>query len=101
MGIHDEPRKILKSLPGIEFNEMKESDRCCGFGGVFSMFHYDLAMKIAQKKVERIKDTGSEILVTGCPGCMMHIADGITQAGMPIKVKHTVELLDERHEVQR
>lgn len=95
MGIRDKPREILKSLPGVEFREMDEADRCCGFGGVFSMFHYDLSTKIAQKKVANIKDSGADTLVTGCPGCMMHIADGITRAGLPIKVKHTVELLDE------
>jgi len=91
--IKDEPRKILQSISETEFVEMEEADSCCGFGGSFSLFYYDLAKKINAEKVNKIQATNADYLVTSCPGCMMHIADGIHRAERKQKVVHIIELL--------
>ena len=41
-GISREPRDVLRTLPWVEFVEMRDADRCCGSGGTFSLTHYDL-----------------------------------------------------------
>ena len=74
---------------------MEDADACCGFGGIFSLYHYDLAADIGSKKAENIKRTGSQIVATGCPGCKIHIEDSLHRAGYNAKVMHPVELLDE------
>lgn len=95
LGIYKSPREILTAIPTIGFTEMEDADVCCGFGGIFSLYHYDLASDIGARKAESIKRTGSEIVATGCPGCKIHIEDSLHRAGYPAKVRHTVELLDE------
>ncbi len=95
LGIYQYPREILKSIPSVEFVNMEDADACCGFGGLFSVYHYDLASKIGEKKAENIKKTGANIVATGCPGCAIHIEDSLHRSGYNVKVKHTVELLDE------
>lgn len=95
LGIWQQPRDILRSLPSVEFAEMSEPDACCGFGGIFSLYHYDLASRIGERKAGNIKQTGSEIVATGCPGCKIHIEDSLHRAGYNATVRHTVELLDE------
>ncbi|MFI5303422.1 MAG: (Fe-S)-binding protein [Nitrospiria bacterium] len=95
LGIWESPREILKAIPGIQFKELEDADRCCGFGGIFSLKHYDLSMKVAEEKVIRIGESRAETVATGCPGCSMHIGDALNQAGEKALVKHTVQILAE------
>ena len=48
--IKDQPSAILKSLKGLNYVEMANADICCGMGGSFSVYHYDLTKKIAPRK---------------------------------------------------
>ncbi|MEW6622633.1 MAG: (Fe-S)-binding protein, partial [Bacillota bacterium] len=62
----------------------------------FCLIHYDLSTSINDEKIENIKETGADVLATGCPACMMHLNDGLARNNLDnIKVKHTVELLAE------
>ncbi len=88
-----QPRKIIQSLPGVEFVEMAEADRCCGMGGAFNIEHYELSKRIAQKKMDSIAQTGADVVVTACPGCMIQLIDQTRQRGMRQRVMHIVELL--------
>ena len=94
LGVKEQPRKILKSLPDIEFIEMLDADRCCGMAGTFSINFYDLSRKIAEKKTDSIDSTGADIVVTDCPGCQIQLIDGITRKQMPQKVLHIMDLFE-------
>jgi len=94
LGVKEQPRKILKSLPDIEYIEMPDADRCCGMAGTFSINFYDLSRKIAEKKTDSINVTGADIVVTDCPGCQIQLIDGITRKGMPQKVLHIMDLFE-------
>jgi glycolate oxidase iron-sulfur subunit len=92
--IKDQPRAILKALKGLKYVEMPNADLCCGMGGSFSVYHYDLTKKIVAKKMDGIKTTGADIVVTACPGCMINLIDGTVQNKMPQKVYHLLELVE-------
>jgi glycolate oxidase iron-sulfur subunit len=92
LGIKEQPRKILKSLSDIDYIEMPDADRCCGMAGTFSLNFYNLSRKIAQRKLDSIKSTGADIVLTDCPGCQVQLLDGIMQNGMTQKVMHIMEL---------
>lgn len=92
--VKEQPRQIIRSIPGAVFQEMNKPDTCCGSGGSFSLYHYNLAAKINDNKVEDVKQTGAEVLVTGCSACRMHIADGLNRQNVTVKVMHTVQLLE-------
>ena len=94
LGIYQSPRQILRSISDAEFVEMDEADACCGFGGIFSLNHYDLSADIGAKKAGSIKRSNAQVVATGCPGCKIHIEDSLNRAGMSVPVVHTVELLD-------
>jgi glycolate oxidase iron-sulfur subunit len=93
LGIKSEPREILKTIPDIEFVEMSNPSCCCGSGGSFNLSHYDLSLKILDKKMEGIRDTGAEIVVTSCSGCMLQLKDGAHQKGMKVEVLHLAEAI--------
>jgi len=94
LGVKEQPRQIIKSLPSVEYIEMVRADWCCGMAGAFSVSHYNLSRKIADKKMETIKDTGADIVVTGCPGCEIQLIDNTIRHKMPVKVMHLMELLE-------
>lgn len=93
MGIKEQPRQILRSLPDIQYVEMPGADKCCGMAGVFSIYFYDLSKKIADNKMRSMNSVEADIVVTGCPGCEIQLIDSAIRNRMPIKVKHIIELL--------
>ncbi len=94
LGVKEQPRKILKSIPDINYVEMPNADRCCGMAGTFSIYFYELSKKIADKKLADIESTGADIVVTDCPGCQIQLIDSLTRSGMPQKVMHIMELFE-------
>lgn len=98
--VKDQPRQIIKSIPGVVFQELNKPDTCCGSGGSFSLYHYDLSSKINDNKVIDIDQTGAEILVTGCSACRMHILDGLNRRNLSVKVIHTAQLLEMAYQAQ-
>jgi glycolate oxidase iron-sulfur subunit len=93
--ISTQPREVLKNLPGITFVEMQDAQKCCGGGGSFSFYNYELSKQISQRKVENIEASGASVVATGCPGCMLQLRDQLGQKGSPVEVKHLIQLVDE------
>jgi glycolate oxidase iron-sulfur subunit len=93
--IYEEPRNVLKSLPGVEYVEMQDANRCCGQGGSFNIANYDLSLKIVEKKTKAIEETGADIVATSCSGCLLQLMDGMHQAGLKREVKHLVEVVSQ------
>ncbi|MCK5914179.1 MAG: 4Fe-4S dicluster domain-containing protein, partial [Desulfuromusa sp.] len=95
VGVWQEPRQLIEQS-GHELVEMDHADRCCGFGGSYSLTsHPEIAKKILQDKVADIKSSGATCVAMDCPGCMMQIRGGLEKAEAPIRVQHTIELLAE------
>ena len=95
-GVYEEPRQILRSIPWVEFVEMRDADRCCGGGGSFSLSHYDLSKAVARRKVEAIRDAGVDIVTTECQACVMQLSDMLAQAEMDVAVISVAELAAQR-----
>lgn len=91
--ITKQPREMLAAATGIELVEMEGADRCCGLGGTFNVYHYESSMQINEAKSRAIMATGARAVATGCPGCMMQLADGLKRHGSDLEVVHTVEIL--------
>jgi len=95
LGVSAQPRELIKANAGYTLKEMEESDRCCGCGGSFNLFHYDVSKNIGQKKRDLIVETGAPIVATACPACMMQLIDTLSRNGDKVDVKHAIELYAE------
>jgi glycolate oxidase iron-sulfur subunit len=95
LGVAAQPRTLLKANPAYILREMPESDWCCGCGGSFNLQHYETSAAIGQRKRDNIAASQARVVATGCPACMLQITDMLSQAGMRVKVKHTVEIYAE------
>lgn len=93
LGIRRQPRQLLRLIPGVDFVEMEDADRCCGAGGFFSLSYFDISKKASERKLRAIAKTESEVIATGCPSCTMHLADMMDQKELSQLVMHPVELL--------
>ena len=94
------PRAILKSIPGLELVEMENAAMCCGGAGIYWMVQQDLARQILDRKLENIAATGAEAVVTANPGCVLQIEQGLASRGIPGKVYHVVDLLDQAYQAE-
>ena len=90
-GVKEEPRQLLRRIPGVQFVEMAGADVCCGGGGTFQWEHPDVASGITGKKVQAIKETGAGIVASGCPGCRLQILGNLGEEA--IETIHPVELV--------
>lgn len=94
-GVWQEPRALLKAS-GHQIEEMKNADRCCGFGGTYSFLsHPQISRQITMDKVETIQATGVKTVATDCPGCMIMLKGAVGKADETIRCVHTMELLAE------
>jgi glycolate oxidase iron-sulfur subunit len=87
------PKEILKALPGLEIVPLEDAEFCCGSAGIYSVTQPELAQEILRRKVECIKKSGCDTVVTGNPGCILQIRYGLKEAGVPVSVAHPVELV--------
>lgn len=92
LGVTSQPRALIGMNPKYELVEMAECDRCCGSGGSFNLYHYDLSKQIGERKRDNILATGAQIVSTGCPACMLQMTDMLSQHGAKVAVKHSIEL---------
>jgi L-lactate dehydrogenase complex protein LldE len=93
LGIASQPRKLLKSIEGLELTEMKECDVCCGFGGTFAVKYGEISDSIVRKKTENIIGSGAPVLLAGDLGCLMNMAGKLTREGRVVEVRHVAEVL--------
>ena len=94
-GVTKEPRKILASLPGLNYAEMPDADRCAGGAGTFIVKDYDTSQKIMARKTRAVEQVGAEVVATSCPACMIQLKHGLRERA---EVKHVAQLLNEAYE---
>jgi len=93
LGVKEQPRKLIRKIRDAEFVEMKDSDKCCGFGGAFSVKYPEISAAILEDKIKNIIDSNAEV-VTGCDmGCLMNIQGILSRRGLPVKTLHIAQLL--------
>ena len=93
LGVREQPRHLIRQLKGAEFVEMKDPDRCCGFGGTFSVKYPGISTAMVDDKIRNIIASGADT-VTGCDiSCLMNIKGRLSRIGSSIKVLHIAQLL--------
>lgn len=92
-GLSSNPRKLLKSLKGVEYRELPEADWCCGGAGSYALSHYDLSQRVLDRKIENVAKTGAQILATSCPACIIQLSYGVRKHQLPVRVCHFSEVL--------
>jgi glycolate oxidase iron-sulfur subunit len=92
-GIRTEPRTLLKLVPGLDYRELEAADSCCGSAGTYNISRPEMSDKILQRKIDSVRASGAEILVTSNPGCLLQLKKGLADQLPDVKLMHVTELL--------
>ena len=87
-------------MPGLTFIELKESEVCCGSAGIYNVVHNEMAERLLAAKMQRVDETGADLILTANPGCLLQLRAGVARSGRKRRVMHVVELLDEAYTKQ-
>lgn len=91
--VKDEPRRLLRAIPGLELLDVKEADWCCGSAGIYNLLHPELSAQILDRKMKHMAAVNPDIITTGNPGCLLQLSVGAKRHGLSAAVVHPVELL--------
>ncbi len=99
-GIFDEPREVLKKVPGLTLNEMPEcgiNSLCCGGGGGRVWMETQKGQRFSDLRIEQAMGIGAEVLATACPYCITMFEDSRITLDVTekIEVKDITEIIAE------
>jgi len=96
MGLYEQPRNIIRAMPGLEFVEMfriKEYAWCCGVGGGVKEAYPDFSLWTAIERVKEAEAVGAQAIVTACPWCERALLDAVRESGSRLGIYDIIELI--------
>ena len=89
--IKKQPRDLIRSIPGVEWVEMRHADICCGAAGLYSTLEPDMSRRILEEKLDDLTATRADVVAVANPGCQMQLEAGLRKRGSTMKVEHLAE----------
>jgi glycolate oxidase iron-sulfur subunit len=99
-GIKEQPRAVLRTIPGVEVVDPPSGDVCCGAAGLYNVLEPAMSSELRRRKAEALASTGAGIVASANPGCTMQIAAGLRELGITAEVVHPIELLDRAYRAE-
>jgi L-lactate dehydrogenase complex protein LldE len=93
LNVKTQPRALLTQA-GATINEMQDCEKCCGFGGTFSIKLGEISTRMAENKCANIRASGAQMIVGGDLGCLLNIEGRLRRTGdETTKVAHFAEVI--------
>lgn len=93
-GIGAAPRRLLGTIPGLRYVELDEASWCCGSAGTYNIAQPEMADAALAAKMDRIRDSGAQVVTSANPGCLLQLQAGMRRYGVPGRVLQLTQLLD-------
>src|SRR6266550_6279880 len=93
LGVHREPRRLIRKVRGVEFVELQNADVCCGFGGTFSVKYPEISVAILDNKIDAVEHAGVRAVISGDASCLLQIGGRLTRKKSTARAMHLAELL--------
>jgi len=102
-GVRRQPRALIARLQkqGADVRELNDPTRCCGSAGIYNLTHPAMSKDLLDRKMDDVKATGAEVVVSANPGCLLQLEWGAKRAGSQVQVKHVTQVLLEAIEDKR
>ncbi len=94
--VYEEPRKVIRAIPGITFVELprnREECLCCGGGGNLEMVDAQLSAQVAKAKIDEILSTGAEAVITSCQQCVRTMITYVKRNKLSLEVLDITQLI--------
>jgi len=92
--IREQPRALLRRIPGLEVVEIPRGEECCGSAGVYNLLEPASAAEIGARKADNVLATGAHVLASANPGCTLQIVSLLAARGETLLAVHPIEILD-------
>ena len=73
-GVRDQPRELLRAVPGLELVEIEGADTCCGSAGIYNLTQPEAARELGRRKALAILAARPDVVATANPGCALQLA---------------------------
>lgn len=96
VGVIEEPREILKSIPGAELLEFERhglNSRCCGAGGAVRKVYHENAMAMGRLAIDEAVAKKADRLVLSCPACYGKVNEAMSEHDKKIVIVDLMELI--------
>jgi L-lactate dehydrogenase complex protein LldE len=93
LSVKEQPRRLLRSVAGLELVELPSAETCCGFGGTFCVKYPEISNRMVEDKAQAIESTGAGTLLAGDLGCLLNMAGKLKRRGAAVRVRHVAEVL--------
>jgi glycolate oxidase iron-sulfur subunit len=102
-GVRRQPRALLARLKnkGVDVRELSDPTRCCGSAGIYNLTHPGMSKDLLDRKMDDVKATGAEVVVSANPGCLLQLEWGAKRAKSNVQIKHVTQVLLEAIEDKR
>ncbi len=92
--VREQPRALLRGIPGLELLEVPDGDQCCGSAGIYNLTEPASADEIGRRKAENVLATGADLFASANPGCTLQIQKILRERGKDLRAAHPIEILD-------
>lgn len=97
--IYDEPREVLRSIPGLELVELpdhREGSLCCGGGGGRIWMETKSGERFSDLRLKQALEIGANVLAIACPYCTLNFEDSVLTQDKSdeIEVRDIAELVE-------
>jgi len=96
--MREQPRSVLRTIPGLDVVDVPNGDVCCGAAGLYSVVEPEMSSELRRRKAEAVVSTGAALVASANPGCTMQIEAGVRDLGADVRVVHPIELLDRAYQ---
>jgi heterodisulfide reductase subunit D len=98
LGMYEQPRALLRAVPGLEIVEMPASRKdslCCGAGGGVYFTCQSMANRAVVTRLEQAVATGAQQIVTSCPNCYVRFRQMSRQHHLLIQARDLSQVINE------
>jgi glycolate oxidase iron-sulfur subunit len=92
--VREQPRALLRAIPGVEVVDVEGGDVCCGAAGLYNVVEPEMSSELRRRKAEAVARSGASVVASANPGCTMQIAAGLRELNSPIEVLHPIQIVD-------
>jgi L-lactate dehydrogenase complex protein LldE len=93
LALGDRPFRLLRKVRGLELAHLAHLDRCCGFGGTFSVKNAEVSSAMMTTKLQDVLATEAEFCTALDNSCLMHLGGGMHREFAPMRTIHMAQIL--------
>jgi len=88
------PQRLMEAVRGLTLLEPERPERCCGFGGLFSLQFPAVSESLLEDKAHELLALEPDLLISAEPSCLMNIGGYLARLGRPVRALHAAQVLD-------